>query len=101
MLKFSTQNTPNISSKETLSNSDRSKLDNFNNKKKNENDSVTLSFIYYRSLKELYFFNFNTNNVTTLNYMFSKCSDELKLKIEVNIRMFKKMPFILINLFII
>ena len=101
MLKFSTQNTPNISSKKTLSNSDRSKRDNFNNKKKNYNDSIILSFIYYRSLKELYFFNFNTNNVTTLNYMFSKCSDELKLKIEVNIRMFKKMPFILINLFII
>ena len=102
VLKFSTQNTPNISSKETLSNSDRSKLDNFNNIKKNYNDSVILSFIYiYRSLKELYFFNFNTNNVTTLNYMFSKCSDELKLKIEVNIRMFKKMPFVWINLIII
>ena len=64
---------------------------------------IVLYFLLYiyRSLKELYFFNFNTNNVTTLNYMFSKCSDELKLKIEVNIRMFKKMPFILINLFII
>ena len=64
---------------------------------------IVLYFLLYiyRSLKELYLFNFNTNNVTTLNYMFSKCSDELKLKIEVNIRMFKKMPFILINLFII
>ena len=46
VLKFSIQNTPNISSKKTLSNSDRSKRDNFNNKKKNENDSIILFFIY-------------------------------------------------------
>ena len=47
MLKLSTQNTPNISSKETLSNSDRSKRDNFNNKKKNENDNVWVSCCFF------------------------------------------------------
>ena len=47
MLKFSIQNTHNISSKETLSNSDRSKRDSFNNKKKNEDDSVGVSCCFF------------------------------------------------------
>ena len=47
VLKFSIQNTHNISSKETLSNSDRSKRDSFNNKKKNEDDSVEVSCCFF------------------------------------------------------
>ena len=34
------------------------------------------------SLKELNLNNFNTNNVTDMNFMFSGCLDELKLKIK-------------------
>ena len=34
------------------------------------------------SLKELNISNFNTNNVTDMNLMFYKCSDELKKKIK-------------------
>ena len=33
-------------------------------------------------IKELKIDNFNTDNVTDMSYMFSKCSDELKLKIK-------------------
>ena len=34
------------------------------------------------SLKELNLNNFNTNNVTDMRLMFSKCSDDLKRKIK-------------------
>ena len=34
------------------------------------------------SLKELNLNNFNTNNVTNMSYMFSKCSDDLKTNIK-------------------
>ena len=34
------------------------------------------------SLKELNLSNFNTNNVTDMSYMFSRCSEQLKLKIK-------------------
>ena len=47
VLKFSIPNTHNISSKETLSNSDRSKRDSFYNKKKNEDDSVEVSCCFF------------------------------------------------------
>ena len=47
VLKFSVTNTHNISSKETLSNSDRSKSDSINNKKKNEDDSVGVSCCFF------------------------------------------------------
>ena len=47
VLKFSIPNTHNISSKETLSNSDRSKRDSFNNKKKNEDDGVGVSCCFF------------------------------------------------------
>ena len=47
VLKFSIPNAHNISSKETLSNSDRSKRDSFNNKKKNEDDSVGVSCCFF------------------------------------------------------
>ena len=47
VLKFSVTNTPNISSKETLSNSDRSKRDSINNKKKNDDDSVGVSCCFF------------------------------------------------------
>ena len=42
-----------------------------------------MNCMFYRcsSLKELNFFNFNTNNVTNMSHMFSKCSslEELNL----------------------
>ena len=47
VLKFSIPNTHNISSKETLSNSDRSKRDSFNNKKKSEDDNVEVSCCFF------------------------------------------------------
>ena len=47
VLKFSIPNAHNISSKETLSNSDRSKRDSFNNKKKSEDDSVEVSCCFF------------------------------------------------------
>ena len=38
------------------------------------------------SLEELNLNNFNTNNVTNMRGMFSKCSDELKMKIKSEIK---------------
>ena len=49
------------------------------------------------SLKELNLNNFNTNNVTYMRYMFSKCSDELKLKIKNKYKIFKEEAFEDIN----
>ena len=34
------------------------------------------------SLKEINLNNFNTNNVTKMRWMFTRCSDELKMKIK-------------------
>ena len=45
------------------------------------------------SLKELNLSNFNTNNVTNMCGMFSKCSDELKLKIISQYKNFQEMAF--------
>ncbi len=45
------------------------------------------------SLKELNLSNFNTNNVTDMYGMFSKCSDELKLKIRSQYKNFQEMAF--------
>ena len=45
------------------------------------------------SLKELNLNNFNTNNVTNMNGMFSGCLDELKLKIKSQFKNFKKDAF--------
>ena len=45
------------------------------------------------SLKELNLSNFNTNNVTHMSYMFSKCSDELKLKIKSQYKNFEEVAF--------
>ena len=42
------------------------------------------------SLKELNLNNFNTNNLTNMKYMFSKCSYELKLKIRSKFKILKK-----------
>ena len=50
-------------------------------------------FSYCSSLKELNISNFNTNNVTDMRYMFSKCSDELKLKIKNQYKNFQEMAF--------
>ena len=45
------------------------------------------------SLKELNLFNFNTNNVIYMSYMFSGCSDELKLKIRSQYNNFQETAF--------
>ena len=45
------------------------------------------------SLKELNLNNFNTNNVTDMSGMFSKCSDELKLKLKSKFNEFKEEAF--------
>ena len=45
------------------------------------------------SLQKLNLSNFNTNNVTNMRYMFSKCSDELKLKIRSQYKNFQEMAF--------
>ena len=45
------------------------------------------------SLKELNLSSFNNNNVTYISYMFSKCSDQLKLKIKSQYKNFQEMAF--------
>ena len=45
------------------------------------------------SLKEINLNNFNTNNVSDMSYMFSKCSDELKLKLKSKFNKFKNEAF--------
>ena len=54
-----------------------------------------MNFMFYEcsSLKELNINNFNTNNVTYMRYMFSKCSDELKLKLKSKFNKFKNEAF--------
>ena len=39
-------------------------------------------FYYCSSLKELNLNNFNTNNVTNMRWMFTRCSGDLKRKIK-------------------
>ena len=46
------------------------------------------------SLKELNLNNFNTNNVANMWYMFSRCLDELKLKIKSQFKNFKDEAFV-------
>ena len=43
-----------------------------------------MSCMFYEcsSLKELNLSNFNTNNITNMRYMFSRCSEELKMKMK-------------------
>ena len=45
------------------------------------------------SLKELNLNNFNTNNVTNMRWMFSKCSDELILKLKSKFNEFGRYAF--------
>jgi len=45
------------------------------------------------SLKELNLNNFNNNNVTDMRWMFSKSSDELKLKLKSKFNKFKEEAF--------
>ena len=45
------------------------------------------------SLKELNLSNFNTNNVIYMSYMFSKCPDQLKLKIKSQYKNFQETAF--------
>ena len=54
-----------------------------------------MSYMFFgcSSLKELNLNNFNTNNITDMNCMFSQCSDELKLKIRSQYKNFEEMAF--------
>ena len=45
------------------------------------------------SLNELNLSNFNTNNVTYMDGMFSRCSDQLKMKIRSQYKNFQEMAF--------
>ena len=45
------------------------------------------------SLKELNLNNFNINNVTNIFGMFSVCSDEIKLKIKSQFKVFEEEAF--------
>ena len=45
-------------------------------------------------LKELNLSNFNTNNVTNMNRMFDRCSDELKFKIRSQYKNFQEITFL-------
>ena len=45
------------------------------------------------SLKELNLSNFNTNNLTNMEYMSFGCPDELKLKIHSKYKIFQDMTF--------
>ena len=46
------------------------------------------------SLERLNLNNFNTNNVTNMWYMFSRCLEELKLKIKGQFKNFKDEAFV-------
>ena len=50
-------------------------------------------FSGYSSLKELNISNFNTNNVTDMEYMFSGCSDQFKNKIRSEYKNIKEEAF--------
>ena len=54
---------------------------------------MSIMFSRCSSLKELNLNNFNTNNVTDMDYMFSKCSDELKLKLKSKFNEFEEKAF--------
>ena len=50
-------------------------------------------FYQCSSLKELNLNNFNTINVTDMSFMFSRCLDELKLKIKSKFKNIKEEAF--------
>ena len=54
-----------------------------------------MSYMFYecKSLKELNLSNFNTNNVINMNYMFARCTNELKLIIQSQYKNFDKTAF--------
>ena len=54
-----------------------------------------MDYMFYgcSSLKELNLSNFNTNNVGNMFYMFSRCSEQLKLKIKSQYENLKEMAF--------
>ena len=58
-----------------------------------EERKVDMKNIFEDEFKELNLNNFNTNNVTDMRYMFSKCTDELKLKLKSKFNEFKEEAF--------
>ena len=65
-------------------------LNNFNT-----NNITDMSGMFSRcsSLKELNLNNFNTNNVTNMSYMFYGCSNQLKMKIKTQNKKFHENAF--------
>ena len=58
-----------------------------------------MNYMFYGglSLKELNLNNFSTNNVTNMNYMFFRCSNELIMKIKIQYKNIKEEAFLEIN----
>ena len=65
-------------------------LSNFNT---NNVKSMNEMFSGCSSLQEINLFNFNINNVTDMRGMFSGCSDQIKLKIKEQIKNIKEEAF--------
>ena len=65
-------------------------LSNFNN---NNVTNMDIMFSGCSSLNELNLSNFNTNNITNMNYMLGGCSDELKMKIRSQYKNFQQKAF--------
>ena len=63
----------------------------------NTNNVTNIDFMFNKcsSLKELNLFNFNTNNVTFIYGLFYRCSDDLKRKIKSENRNIKEGAFML------
>ena len=61
----------------------------------NTNNVTDMNFMFSGCplLNELNLSNFNTNNVTNMSGMLSKCSDELKLKIRSQYKNFQETAF--------
>ena len=61
----------------------------------NTNNVTNMSYMFSKcsSLNELNLSNFNTNNVSNMNYMFDGCSEELKMKIRSQYKNFQEIAF--------
>ena len=66
---------------------------NLNNFNTNNVTSMTWMFGRCSSLKELYINNFNTENSRDMHFMFFGCSDELKSKIKTKFKNFEEEAF--------
>ena len=72
-----------------------SSLNKLNLSNFNTNNVTNMEYMFNKCslLKELILSNFNTNNVNNMRFMFSKCSDELKFKIRSKNKNFNELAF--------